>query len=104
MRAVNQSDEFEAPILNSGVLPERVRKGTRATTLIGLIVGFLVGIIMIEVVGVQASGDLDNARGWLVFASVLIFSITVHEFGHLSVGWLLRFRRKRRLASRGRYP
>src|SRR5713101_7833777 len=92
MPVVDEASAIETPILNSGVLPERVRKKTRTANVLGAIVGFFVGIIMIEVVGVQASGDLDNARGWLVFASVLIFSITVHELGHLSAGWLLRFR------------
>ncbi len=38
------------------------------------------------------NGDLDSAFGWLILASALLFSITVHELGHLSAGWLLGFR------------
>ena len=47
---------------------------------------------MIEVVGVQAGGGLHDACAWLIFVSALLFSITIHELGHLSAGWLLRFR------------
>src|SRR6266516_1366049 len=92
MSVVSQSADFQTPVLDSGVLPDRVRKRTSSTTLVGLIVAFFVAIMMIEVVGLQASGGLDNAYGWFIFAAALLFSITIHELGHLSAGWLLRFR------------
>jgi Zn-dependent protease len=92
MPAVDESNAVETPILNSGGLPNRVRKRTRGATLIAAIVGCFVGIIMIEVVGVQASGGLDNAYGWLISAAALLLSIIIHELGHLSAGWFLGFR------------
>jgi len=82
----------ETPILDSGVLPVRVRKRNRPANIVGLIVGLFAGVLMIEVVGIQAGGNLDSGLGWVIFACALVSSISVHEFGHLLAGWLMRFR------------
>jgi hypothetical protein len=82
----------ETPILDSGVLPGRVRKRNRSGNIVGRIVGFFAGILMLGVVGIQAGGNLNSGLGWAIFAFALVSTISVHEFGHLLAGWLMRFR------------
>jgi hypothetical protein len=82
----------DIPILTSGVLPQRVRRHAPLATLWGIIGGFGLAIVIIEVVGVQATGEMDSGFGWLIFLLALLLSITIHELGHLSAGWLVGFR------------
>jgi hypothetical protein len=70
------------PILDSGLLPPRIRQ----TKWGSVIIGFLIGIGLI-VVGRQA-----NNRDLLSFFLVLTFAVVVHELAHLLAGWVVGFR------------
>jgi hypothetical protein len=90
-----ESEEIVAspptPILDSGVLPSRIRR----KTLRGMVTGFMVGLIpgfLLIAMGGQPSEHLDLGLGLLSFFAVLILAVAVHELAHLLAGWAVGFR------------
>jgi hypothetical protein len=82
----------QTPILDSGVLPPRTRRKITIGTVAGFFGGVLVGLDIVKVVGEQASGSSNIALGILLFFAAFSLAILIHEFSHLTAGWLLGFR------------
>lgn len=82
----------QTPTLDSGVLPQRRRGKVTLGSVIGFFCGILFGLSMVRVVGEQASGSSNIAMGVLLFLAALSTVVLIHELGHLTVGWCLRFR------------
>ena len=80
------------PILDSGVLPPRVRRTTLRGVFVGFIPGLVGGYVLISVVGRQADKSLDPGLGALLFLFAVGLTITIHELGHLVAGWAVGFR------------
>ncbi len=78
------------PILDSGLLPARVRRKTIAGVVVGLVFGLTTGVVLAKV-GEQAYKGLSGDFEILIFVIVITLAITVHELGHLLAGWTLGF-------------
>src|SRR6266478_6323146 len=79
------------PILDSGVMPPRVRQMKLRNVITGFLAGMVPGFLLI-VVGRQANYHLNLGLDLLSFFLVLVLAIIVHELGHLSAGWVVGFR------------
>ena len=79
------------PILDSGILPPRIRRKRIAGIITGVLVGLFSGLVLARVVGEQAHTGLGPRYELLLFVAMIILAITVHELGHLTAGWLLGF-------------
>jgi hypothetical protein len=85
------STNSSTPILDSGLLPPRVRKKRWGSVIIGFLIGIVPGVLLI-VVGRQANSRIDPGLALLSFFLVLTFAVVVHELAHLLVGWVVGFR------------
>jgi hypothetical protein len=75
------------PILDSGVLPTpRPRK-----RILGLIVGFDIGILFVSIVDKVGSAKSQSVLTLLNYFISVGLAVTIHEFGHLTAGWLVGF-------------
>lgn len=79
------------PILDSGVLPPRIRRMKLSSVITGFLAGIVPGFLLI-VVGRQANTHLNPGLDLLSFFFVLALAVIVHELGHLSAGWVVGFR------------
>jgi Zn-dependent protease len=79
------------PILDSGVLPSRRRRGSRVSTLVSGF-AFAVGFTLIKSAGQQAHSGSSFGLGVLLLVVAFFLAVTVHELGHLIAGWALGFR------------
>lgn len=79
------------PILDSGVLPVRIRRTTSRGMVVGVFLGLVWALIVIKAVG----GQFDNlypGLGVLLLVFAIFLAITVHELGHLIAGRAVGFR------------
>jgi hypothetical protein len=81
----------DTPILDSGVLPPRVRNTKWGSVITGFLAGIVPGVLLI-VVGRQANNRMDPGLDLLSFFFVLTFAVVVHELAHLLAGWAVGFR------------
>ncbi|MGP0019440.1 MAG: M50 family metallopeptidase [Candidatus Sulfotelmatobacter sp.] len=77
----------DTPILDSGVLPP-VRRTKRA---VGVIIGFVVGIVFAAVINNVGSLGPHPGLALLFYFTILGLVVTVHELGHLAAGWIVGF-------------
>jgi hypothetical protein len=82
---------WSTPILDSGVLPPRVRQTKWGNVITGFLAGIIPGVMMV-VVGRQANSYLNPGLDLLSFSLVLTFAVVVHELAHLLAGWAVGFR------------
>ncbi len=75
------------PILDSGVLPPRRKKGYTLGFIIGLLISILFGVVVFKVADTQDQGDLAIAS---LFAAFIVV-VTIHEIGHTAAGWFVGF-------------
>jgi Zn-dependent protease len=93
MTEVDHPLSFDTPILDSGILPPRVRRKIGVGTIMGFVGGFFVALTIVKAVGEQADGSSKNGIvEILIFIAALLVSIFIHELGHLAAGWVLGFR------------
>lgn len=79
------------PILDSGVLPPRVRQRILGNFITGFLAG-VVPVFLLAVVGRQANNRLPPVLDLISFVGVLALVVIVHELAHLVAGWLVGFR------------
>jgi hypothetical protein len=90
--AKETAPNFATPILDSGVLPARVRRTTLRGAANGFVCGLIGGLVLLKVVGWQAYDGLYPCLGLLVLIVVMTLVVTIHELGHLAAGWAVGFR------------
>jgi hypothetical protein len=86
MPSVQQSTSV-SPILDSGVLPPRRRKGK----ILGFCVGFLLGILFFVVVARASTTQSQANVAAFSYFVVLGLAVMTHEVGHLAAGWGVGF-------------
>ena len=81
------ASETATPILDSGVLPRGRSIFKRILfTLLGLIIGILLGLAVVRV-----ASSLHGDFSLLAYFAVFFLGIAVHECGHIAIGWLMGF-------------
>lgn len=80
------------PILDSGILPPRVRRSSRVGAVAGLVVVLFTTLILAKAVDEQASRNSNTGLGLLLFLAAFSVAVLIHELGHLAAGWALGFR------------
>lgn len=78
------------PILNSGVMPSRIRRNKLRGVVMGFISGF-VPVFLLIIVGREANDQLTFAGGLASFFAVFILAVIVHEAAHVLAGWAVGF-------------
>ncbi|HEY6180985.1 MAG TPA: M50 family metallopeptidase [Terriglobales bacterium] len=79
-------EQSATPILDSGILPQRHRRGIRPKALGGAL---LIGVVLMEILALL--GGLWHEHWPAIFLALFILAITIHEVGHLVAGWVVGF-------------